>query len=137
MTDAGLRKKKCFLDEAFFTCGQSNEQEFNLVWPYEFLLFKLYFEWVSDYCLTPIEQFFSYIIASTSLWIFILLSYRQTWQRWEQFPIIADLYFWLLHKNPDVILIKKNYPWYHFRVCVIDHWSTAQFIIGNYALFVS
>lgn len=111
---------------------------FYTVWNFCYLSFILS-EWVII-VLMPIDQFFSHIIASTSFWIFILLSYRQTWQRWEQFPIIiVDLYFWhkLLHQNPHVIPIKKSYPWYHFRVRVIDHWSTSQFIIGNYALFVS
>jgi hypothetical protein len=50
-------------------------------------------EWVSDCCLTPIQEFFSYIMARPTRWIFIVLAH---WNNSSPLSGIGDLSWFLL-----------------------------------------
>ena len=53
---------------SLLTCGNQNTRSID-VWPlylYDILFINLFSWWVSDCCLTPAQQFFSYIVGRTS-----------------------------------------------------------------------
>ena len=54
---------------SLLTCGNQNTRSIDM-WPlylYDILFINLFSWWVSDCCLMPAQQFFSYIVGRTSL----------------------------------------------------------------------